>query len=347
MIAEFLTEYFADPWWLLLLLILPILLWLQGRAGRSASIQFPSTALAAQVAAFVRQRPGRWRASLRWLAVAFLILALARPRTGEELSTTQTSGVDLVIAIDLSTSMWAHDFEVKGVRQDRLTVVRSVVEDFIEARPHDRIGLIAFAAEPYLVSPLTLNHDWLLRRLDQLEIGQIEDGTAIGSAIGTATNRLRDIPAKSKSIILVTDGANNRGQIEPKAAAEAAKAYGIKIYAIGVGQAGMVPFPARFDNAGQPVRMRNGQIYLRNARSDIDLETLEELADTTLGRYFHATDERSLREIYAEIDRMEKTEVEIQVRRIYTEAFPLAIAIGLALLAIDILLARTLFRRLP
>ena len=338
---------FAEPWWLLLLLLVPFLLWLQGRAGQSASIRFPSTILASQVAAFVRQRPGKWRAALRWLAVAFLILALARPRTGEELSSTQSSGVDIVIALDLSTSMWAHDFEVNGVRQDRLTVVRSVVEDFIEAREHDRLGLIAFAAEPYLVSPLTLNHDWLLRRLEGMRIGQIEDGTAIGSAIGAATNRLRDIPAKSKSIILVTDGANNRGQLDPMAAAEAARAYGIKIYSIGVGRDGMVPFPSRFDNNGQPARARDGSIYLRSARSDIDLETLQALADTTNGRYFHATDAQSLREIYAEIDLMEKTDVEIQVRRLYTEAFPVFIAIALLLLGLDIVPKRTLYRRLP
>ena len=338
---------FAEPRWLFLLILVPFLLWLQGRAGRKASIRFPSTALAAQVAAFVRQRPGRWRATLRWLAIAFFIAALARPRTGEELSSTQSSGVDIVIAIDLSTSMWAHDFEVQGIKRDRLTVVRSVVEDFIETREHDRIGLIAFAAQPYLVSPLTLNHDWLLRRLDQLQIGQVEDGTAIGSAIGTATNRLRDIPAKSKSIILVTDGANNRGQLEPTAAAEAAKAYGIKIYSIGVGREGMVPYPARFERNGQPAKSTDGRIYLRSARSDIDHETLKQLAKTTYGRYFHATDEKSLREIYAEIDEMEKTEVEIQVRRLYTEAFPIPIAMGLLLLVIDIILKRTIQRRLP
>ena len=201
---------FAEAQWLLLLLLLPLLFWLKGKAGRSAAIRFPSTILASQVAAFVRQRPGRWRAALRWLSVLFLIFALARPRTGEELTSTESSGVDLVIAVDLSTSMWAHDFEVGGVPLDRLTVVRAVIKEFVEKRPNDRIGLIAFAAEPYLVSPLTLNHDWLQRRLDDLRIGEIEDGTAIGSAIGAAVNRLRELPAKSRSIILVTDGANNR-----------------------------------------------------------------------------------------------------------------------------------------
>jgi Ca-activated chloride channel family protein len=338
---------FAEAQWLFLLLLLPLLFWLKGRAGRSAAIRFPSTLLAAQVAAFVRQRPGRWHASLRWLAVACFILALARPQTGEELTSTESSGVDIVIAIDLSTSMWAHDFDVQGVPLDRLSVVRSVVEDFIRKRPHDRIGLIAFAAEPYLVSPLTLNHDWLQRRLEDLRIGEIEDGTAIGSAVGAAVNRLRDLPAKSRSIILVTDGANNRGQLDPMNAAEAAKAYGIKIYTIGVGRAGMVPYPRHFDASGQPGRSPDGRIALRSSRSDIDLETLKAMAGETAGSYFHATDVEKLRQIYEEIDRMEKTEVEIEVRQLFTEAFPYAIAAGLCLLALDILLKRTLFRRLP
>jgi Ca-activated chloride channel family protein len=338
---------FAEPFWLLALLALPLLFWLQGRAGRNAAIRFPSTILASQVAAFVRQRPGRWRTSLRWLAVTFLIIALARPQTGEEISRTQSSGIDIAIVVDLSTSMWAHDFEIAGIPQDRLSIVRSVIEDFIADRPNDRIGLIAFAAEPYLVSPLTLNHDWLERRLRDLKIGQIEDGTAIGSAIGSATNRLRDIPAESKSIILVTDGANNRGRIEPRAAAEAAEAYGIKIYAIGVGKAGLVPFPARFDQNGRPAQTRDGRIFLRQARSDIDLETLQDVAEITGGQYFHATNSEALRDIYEEIDRLEKREVEINVRRLYTDVFAIPLWAGLALLALDILLKQTRYRRLP
>ena len=338
---------FAEPAWLFLLLLVPLFFWLQGRAGRAAAIKFPSTSLAAQVAAFVRQRPGRLRASWRWLAVACFILALARPQTGEELTSTESSGVDIVTAVDLSTSMWAHDFEVGGVATDRLTVVRSVISDFIEARKNDRIGLIAFAAEPYLVSPLTLNHDWLQRRLEQLQIGQIEDGTAIGSAIGAATNRLREIPADTRIIILVTDGANNRGEIEPLAAAEAASAFGIKIYTIGVGREGMVPFPSRFDGRGQPARNRDGRIYLRASRSDIDLETLREVALQTGGQYYHATDVESLRDIYEEIDELEKTEVELKVRRLYTEIYIYPLAVGLVLLALDILLSQTRYRRLP
>jgi Ca-activated chloride channel family protein len=338
---------FAEQLWLGLLAIIPILFFLQGRLGKQAALRFPSTILAGQLAALVRQRPGRWRNSLRWLALIFFILAMARPQTGEETIRTESSGVDLVIAIDLSTSMWAHDFELNGVPLDRLTVVRSVVEEFIAARESDRIGLIAFAAEPYLVSPLTLNHEWLQRRLQDLRIGEIEDGTAIGSALGAATNRLRDIPADSKSIILVTDGANNRGDLEPTAAAEAARAYGIKVHTIGVGEPGLVPFPARFDNTGQPARNLLGQISLRQGRSDIDLETLGEVARLTGGRYFHATDVESLRSIYQEIDAMEKRDVEIEVRRLYTDVFHIPLAIGLGLLALDILLRQTRQHRLP
>lgn len=338
---------FAEILWLALLAIIPVLFFLQGRPGKRAALKFPSTRLAGQLAALVRQRPGRWRHSLRWLALIFLIFALARPQTGEEVTRTESSGVDLVIAIDLSTSMWAHDFELNGVPLDRLTVVRSVVEEFINARESDRIGLIAFAAEPYLVSPLTLNHDWLQRRLQDLRIGEIEDGTAIGSALGAATNRLRDIPAESKSIILVTDGANNRGQLEPTAAAEAARAYGIKVHTIGVGEPGMVPFPARFDRNGQPARNVLGQISLRQARSDIDLETLGEVARLTGGRYFHATDLESLRAIYQEIDAMEKRDVEIEVRRLFTDIFAIPLALGLILLGLDVLLRQTRLHRLP
>lgn len=338
---------FAEPGWLYLLILLPFLFWLQGRVGRHASVRFPSIILASQIAAFVRQRPGRFKNSLRWLALAFFILALARPQTGEELSSTQSSGVDIVIAVDLSTSMWAHDFEINGVPTDRLTALRSVIRDFIRARRNDRIGLVAFAAEPYLVSPLSLNHDWLLRRLEELQIGEIEDGTAIGSAIGSSINRLQQVPSTSKIIILLTDGANNRGQLAPLTAAEAARALGIKIHTIGVGRTGPVPFPARFDTDGQPARNRDGRIFLRQALSDIDLDTLQKIAEMTGGRYYHATDSENFRRIYEEIDELEKTEVTLNVRRLYSEAFAFPLWAGLVLLLLDILLKQTRQRRLP
>lgn len=338
---------FAQPEWLWLLFAIPLLFWLCGRVGKRAAIRFSSTRLTRQIAAFVRHRPGRLHASLRWLSLVFFILALARPQTGEELSSTSTSGIDIVIALDLSTSMWAHDFQLNGVLQDRLTVVRSVIEDFISRRPNDRIGLIAFAAEPYLVSPLTLNHDWLLQRLEDLRLGEITDGTAIGSAVGAATNRLRNLDADSRLTILVTDGANNRGEIDPIPAAEAAAAFGIKVYTIGVGRAGRVQYPARFDDKGEPLRDASGRIYLRPARSDIDLETLQKVAEITHARYFHATDSESLRSIYAEIDELEKTEVEIIQRRLYSEAFLWPMAAGLIFFLLDWLLSQTRYRRLP
>ena len=338
---------FADPWYLLLLALLPALFFLLGRRGRSGAVRFPSTLLAAQVAAFVRRRPGHWRAALRWLALAFLILALARPQTGEELTSTRSSGLDILLAVDLSTSMWAHDFQLNGVRVDRLTAVRSVVRDFIEGRDADRLGLLAFAAQPYLVSPLTLNHDWLRRRIGDLTIGQIEDGTAIGSVIGSATRRLRELEAESRVLILLTDGANNRGQLEPLPAAEAATAYDIRIYTIGVGREGRVPYPARFGRDGQPLRNRDGSIPLRAAPSDIDLKTLRGIAAATGGRYYHATSLENLRDIYAEIDQLEKTEVELKVRRLYTDVFAYPLFAGLLLLLLDLLLRETRYRRVP
>lgn len=338
---------FANPEWLWLLLLVPLLFWILGRQGNRPSLRFPSVGLVGQISALVRSRPGRYQNALRWFAFLFLILALARPQTGERSEKIEASGLDIVIALDLSTSMWAHDFEESGVPQDRLTVVKSVVKEFIRDRANDRIGLVAFAAEPYLVSPITLNHDWLLQRMEDLSIGMIEDGTAIGSAIGASANRLRDIPAESRIIILVTDGASNRGQIEPVPAAEAATAYDIKIYTIGVGREGVVPYPARFNPDGSPTTRSSGVPYFRRAESEIDLETLQEIADKTDARYYHATALDELEDIYSEIDELEKTEIEYNVTRIYSEAFMWPLIVGIFLLIIDTILRLTRFRRIP
>lgn len=338
---------FANPQWLWLLLSLPLLFWLQGKQGKRAAIRFSSTQLAAQIAAFVRRRPGRWVISLRWLALALLLLALARPQTGDAIQRSSTSGVDIMIAIDLSTSMWAHDFELNGVPTDRMTAVRNVLERFIEARPNDRFGLIAFAAHPYLVSPLTLNHDWLSQRLRDLRIGQIEDGTAIGSAIGASVNRLIDSDAISRNVMLLTDGANNRGQIDPLVAAEAAQSLGIKVYTIGVGREGMAPFPARFDNNGQPLRNRDGSITMRQVPGDIDLDNLRQIAEMTGGAFFHADDTATLEAIYRQIDALEKTDIEVEIRYLFTDVFHIPMAAGMSLLFIEMLLSQTRRRRLP
>jgi Ca-activated chloride channel family protein len=337
---------FANPELLGLLVLVPIFLLLRGKTGRAAAVKFPSIQLAKQVAAFVRSRPGRFAGWLRALVLTCLIVALARPQFGEETSDITQSGIDIVLAVDLSTSMWAHDFEMSGLPVDRLTVVRRVLEDFIERRPSDRLGLIAFSGEAFLVSPLTLKHDWLSNRLEELEIGMLPDGTAIGSAIGTSVNRLVDQESKSKIIILLTDGENNTGVIDPLPAAEAAKAFGIKIYTIGVGRVGNVPYP-RTDRFGNFVRDRNGRPLLSLQQSQIDLESLQEIAKMTEGRYYHATDTDQLEAIYDEIDELEKTEITLTVNRLYDDMFWIPLALAAALFALEQILAQTRLRRLP
>ena len=339
---------FAQPEWLWLLLLIPLLALWQGRRGSVAAVKFPAVGLAKQVAAFVRSRPGRWVNAMRWLILLCLIFALARPQTGTETSSIKSSGVDIMMTVDLSNSMWAHDFEVDGQPTDRLTTVKRVMDTFIERRGSDRIGLIAFASDPYLVSPLTLNHAWLRERLRALRLGDIDGrGTAVGSSLGTAVTRLSDLEGESRLVILLTDGANNTGAIEPLAAADAAAAYGIRVYTIGVGREGMVPVPADYDRQGNPARDRRGRIQLQQTRSDIDLETLQEIAQATGGRYYHATDIRQLEQIYAEIDELEKRDVEFSIRRLYADHFWWPLGLGLGLFLLETLLAQTRYRRLP
>ena len=338
---------FASPELLWLLLLVPLLAWLKGRRGSAASIRFPATALARQISAFVRSRPGRFLVNMRLFALGLLIVALARPQLGSGVNEIEASGIDIVLAVDLSGSMWAHDFRIKGKRTDRLTVVKTVMEDFIEKRPNDRIGVVAFAAAPYLVSPLTLNHEWLLQNLQRLKIGMIEDGTAIGSAIGTSVNRLRAQKSKSRILILLTDGASNRGKISPAAAAEAAAAYGIKVYTIGVGKKGQVDFPAGLDNEGNPIRDRRGRIILQTGLSTIDVESLKNIAQTTGARYFRATDVETLGNIYDEIDELEKSEIKLKFRASFTDMFKWPALAGLGILLAELLLGQTRYRRLP
>ena len=338
---------FLNPEYLWLLVLLPLLAFWRGGRGKAASVRFPAISLARQVSAFVRSRPGRFVARLRLIALAFLILALARPQSGSGSSEIETSGIDIILAVDLSTSMWAHDFEIDDRAVDRLTVVKGVMEEFVQKRGSDRIGIVAFAAEPYLVSPLTLNHEWLDQNLQRLRIGLVEDGTAIGSAIAMSVNRLRAQRAKSRILILLTDGANNRGTISPAAAAEAAAAFDIKTYTIGAGKGGPVPFPQGLDASGNPVRDRFGRVRLRRAESSIDIETLEEIADITDGRFFHATDTRSLGKIYDEIDQLEKTEIALNYRASFSDVFMWPALGGLFFLGLELILANTRYRRLP
>ncbi|RME72840.1 MAG: VWA domain-containing protein [Planctomycetota bacterium] len=328
----------SQPWWLVALAVLPVLAWLRGGRGRAPALRFSSVAAARRVARRRRSRAGAFASFLRLAALALLIGGLARPQRVQAHADVQASGVEILLAVDVSGSMQAMDFEVAGRPVDRLTAVKRVVKRFVRKRPADRIGLVAFAAKPYLVSPLTLDHDWLLERLDSLEIGMIEDGTAIGSALAAATARLRDEKAKSKVVILLTDGVNNAGEIAPETAAEAAAALGIKVYAIGAGTRGKAPMPAVDPFGRRTVVM---------ADVEIDEATLEKVARTTGGAYFRATDTASLERIYDEIDRLEKTEHTLHRYAVRTELFPWLVWPALGLLGIEWLFVRLRLRRLP
>jgi len=329
---------FAHPWVLLLLLLIPPLAFLRGKFGGTAGVTFSSTAALARLGQKRRSRAGAFLAALAYLALAFFIVALARPQLGREHTRVQASGVDIMLALDVSRSMLAEDFTIGASRANRLEAVKQVTEQFIRQRPNDRIGIIAFAGRPYLVSPLTLDHDWLIQNLDRLRIGLVEDGTAIGSAIATAANRLKDKEAKTKLIVLLTDGDNNAGKVMPVTAAEAAKALGIRIYTIGAGTNGEAPFPFT-DPFGRTV--------YRNVPVVIDEKSLEQIATMTNGRFFRATDTRSLETIFKEIDKLEKSKVEVEKISQYRDLFPWLLMAGLACLGAEILLSQTLWRRLP
>lgn len=329
---------FMQPELLWLLLLPPLAaLWL-GARGRVAAVEFSSTEIARAVARETRARPGRWMSLLRVLVAEALVLGLARPQWVSGHSEIQASGIDLMLAVDVSGSMDARDFELGNRPASRVDVVKSVVADFIGARSNDRIGVIAFSAAPYLISPLTLDHDWLKQNLERLHTGMVEDGTAIGSALATGVNRLREQPAKSKILVLLTDGMNNAGKVAPQTAAEAAKAMGIKVYTIAAGTRGEAPIPMK-DQFG------NTRIVM--AKVDVDEDTLRKIADETGGKFFRATDTDSLKKIYAEIDRMEKTTRSVRKFENHRELFAFAVLPAMALLAVNLGLEQTRFRRLP
>jgi Ca-activated chloride channel homolog len=329
---------FLNPELLWLLALLPLLAVWRGRKGRVAAVEYSNIEIARTVARETRSRPARWTTLLRLLVAALLILGLARPQWGQGRAELQASGVDLMLAVDVSSSMEALDFTLGGQPANRLDVVKSVVSKFIEARPNDRIGMVAFAGAPYLVSPLTLDHDWLKQNLDRVQIGLIEDSTAIGSALATSVNRLRDQPSKSRIIVLLTDGMNNAGKVAPQTAAEAAKAMGVRVYTIAAGAEGEAPVPVK-DQFG------NRQVVM--AKVDVDEEALKQIANETGGKFFRATDTDSLRKIYAEIDRMEKTTHKLKKFEKYHELFAFAVVPSLLLLGLTLGLEQTRFRRLP
>ena len=329
---------FAHPWFLLLLVLLPVLAWLRGKHGQQAAFLYSSVQLVKSVADLKRSRAGQVLAAIRWLTLALFVIGLARPQLVESESSVKASGIDIVVALDLSGSMESEDFHLKGERVNRLVIAKDVLKRFVERRPSDRIGLVAFAGKAYIACPLTLDHDFLRQNIDRLELHSIEDGTAIGSGLSAAVNRLREVQSKSKIVILMTDGQNNAGKVPPLTAAEAAQALTIKVYTIGVGTRGTAPMP-RINPFGQ-------KVYVK-VPVDIDEETLKAVADKTGGRYYRADSAETLRSIYDEIDKLEKTEREMKRYVRVEELFPFVVLPGFALLLLEILLSHTIWRKLP
>lgn len=330
---------FAHPWFLLLLLLLPLAAWLKGRRGSSPAFVYSSVKLVAGLAGARRSRAGNFLAALRWLTLALFIVALAQPRFAKSTTEVKASGVDIVVALDMSGSMISEDFEVRGERVNRFNMARSVLKNFIDKRPNDRIGLVVFATQAYIATPLSLDHDFLQENLDRLEIGAIEqNSTAIGDGLGTAVNRLRDLKAKSKIVILATDGQNNSGKLDPLLAAEAAAAVKIKVYTVGIGEQGAAPMP---------VFMNGQKVGYQNVPVDVDETTLQKIADKTGGKYYRADNAEKFQQIYNEIDKLEKTETSVKKYTQFTELFPWFVAAGLAILLLEFVLAQTAFRRLP
>ncbi len=329
---------FAHPGVLFLLLFLPLLAIWKGRWGQPVAIKMPSTADAISVGARPRSKAGGFLPFFGLIALGLLIIALARPRLGKGSTDIETSGIDVVLTLDVSGSMEALDFKLDGQPANRLEVVKKVVAKFVGQRPNDKLGMVAFAGRPYLVSPLTLDHDFLAKRLADVKMGQVEDGTAIGSAIASSVDHLRDSTAKSRIVILLTDGVNNAGAINPLTAAEAAKALGIKVYTIGAGTRGEAPIP---------VRDGFGRTYLQTMKVDIDEEMLGKVASATGAQSFRATDTDSLEKIYESINQLEKTTRKMKKYQQYEELFLYFLAPGLALLLLELFLTQTRFRRLP
>ncbi len=293
----------------------------------SAAVMVPK-ALRARVS---RLTHGGWL--LRTCVLGLVIIALARPQLRGLNGRRESEGVDIMLAVDTSGSMRARDFEVHGKRPDRLEVIKAVIGDFIVARPGDRIGMVVFGSEAYTQAPLTLDHEVLQRFLDRVEIGMAGDGTAIGDGLATAVKRLKDAPGKSHVVVLLTDGSNNAGRIDPLAAAQAAKALNIRVHTIGVGSQGVVPI------------VQNGRVF--HIKADIDEKTLTGIAETTGGVYRRAVDTDALVNVYREIDKLEKNRAETPEQRLGRDMFSPFLASAALLLLLEASWRMTRFRRLP
>ena len=327
---------FEDPWLLLFFLMVPFLT-IRGKGKQQATISYSSIDTLQAIRSARVEILSILPLLLRMIAISLLVLSLARPQEGYKSTEILSVGVDIMLALDTSGSMQALDFIKDEKRDTRLAMVKDVVSQFIDNRPNDRMGMVVFGSEAYTQCPLTLDQGILKSFLSKLDIGMAGDSTAIGSAIGIAVKRLKDLESKSKVIILLTDGQNNAGSLPPLQAAQTAKAFGIKIHTIAVGTHGKAPFL---------VNSIFGQRYVYQ-QVDIDEDTLKKISDLTGGQYFRATDLESLKTIYKQIDEMEKSEVKVIDHSEYTELFHYFLIPGLLILLLEILLSNTVLRRIP
>ena len=324
---------FANPHLLWLLLLVPLLgAWTWWRARRPDGLRYSDVGLTTGAPASWRVRLQGLPAVLRMTALALGIVALARPQVQDVIRTRTAEGIDIMLALDTSSSMRAEDF-----RPNRFEAAQAVAGSFVEGRVSDRVGLIVFAAEAYTQVPLTLDYDFLKRMLERVSIGVVEDGTAVGTALATAVNRLKETEAESKVVVLLTDGRNNRGEIDPATAAEIASTIGVRVYAIGVGAAG----------AGSDALPRRHREERQPGEAGVDEQMLRTVASTTGGRYFSASSKEALQRIYGEIDAMEATEVDERVYTDREEWYAWFLGPAFALVCLEVLLATTVFRRFP
>ncbi|NLX65800.1 MAG: VWA domain-containing protein [Bacteroidales bacterium] len=326
-------EFLHPKYLYLLLLIIPLIVWYVLRLSKTqASFKLASTS------AFKGMKPGfrvyfrHLPFALRIIAIGLIIIVIARPQSVNSWEETETQGIDIVLALDVSGSMLAQDLQ-----PDRLQAAKKVASEFITDRPNDNIGLVIFAGESFTQCPLTTDHKILLNLLNEIEFGMIEDGTAIGLGLATSVNRLKESESESRIVILLTDGTNNSGQIAPLTAADLARSYGIRVYTVGAGTKGMAPTPV---NTPYGIRMQNMPV-------DIDEKTLTEIAAMTGGQYFRAQDTEGLRQVYDEIDEMEKYLISVQNVTRHKELFlPFALT-ALGLILLELLLRRTWLRSVP
>ncbi|MDR1366861.1 MAG: VWA domain-containing protein [Puniceicoccales bacterium] len=338
---------FYSPQYLWFLFLLPLALYLQKKCHRTATVKFSHLEFFKKATGQHLKRDKLLK-MLRFFALVSMIIALARPQRILRSSETNSNGIDIMLAIDISSSMMGLDFQEQKEQKltTRLDIAKQLTKEFIQSRPNDRMGMCAFAGAPYLVSPVTLNHEWLVENLERLHINLVEDGTAIGNTIAMCANRLKNSEAKTKIIVLLTDGSNTAGNIAPLIATETAAVLNIRIYTIGIGKQGVVNF-AYPDEHGNVVTDPFGQPMILQATASIDEPLLEKIAETTHGQFFRAENKKQLAEIYRTIDQLEKSDVKIKQYAIAEDFFLWFIGLALLLLLLECLLCNTKFQRIP